>query len=352
MPPRSSRGRAGETGMETPHNRIVVSMSARARWRPLLHDACGATPPPGACPAVSTPPARGPPPPGPCVRAGASPTSGAGAPPSTRGLFCPTRTFRDHNKPWAHIHVRRGCGPPGYWRPAEWALPRAVCVASPPGALAPRMPLHHPHRRHGGRAGAFLLSDAAGGLPPSVRVRTRPTVRSASPSLPRGTRVRAHADALGPGVPAETVRRYPAAPGRRSAQAVTGRGAGVVEATRRVDRPAPVSVEAGAVGGGRWSPHRVSAGMDPKAVTPTPASRAARQAGRWPERPAATIDVQGRRPARRMACHRSPAHGGVGGQVTAGGTRPVSRLAAEASGNHCSGLQSRLSTSAEPCRAA
>jgi hypothetical protein len=50
------------------------------------------------------------------------------------------------------------------------------------------------------------MSDASTGVTPNVRVSTSQPVRPGRPSFHRGTRGRAHADALGPCVPAETVR--------------------------------------------------------------------------------------------------------------------------------------------------
>src|SRR5712691_4370844 len=151
-------------------------------------------------------------------------------------------------------------------------MPSAVFVSSQHCSIAHRMPLRHTHRRNGGLAGALLMSDAYVGLAPSVRLITSQTVRSGSPALHSVTRVRANAYALGPWVPAETVRRYHAADGRLSANAVTVSGVCVGEATTRLTRTSPLEVEVCSVVGGRWSQQRVSAGTDTNAVTPTQAS--------------------------------------------------------------------------------
>jgi hypothetical protein len=169
-------------------------------------------------------------------------------------------------------------------------------------------------------AGALLREAADVGRAPRGRVSTSHPVRSGSPSLRSVTRVRAHAYAIGPWVPSETVRRDPHEEARRCATAATVTGACVAGATTRVARPSPVSLEGCAVLSGRWSHQRVSAGMDTNDVTPTPLSTASRPSGRFPERPSATRDVQGSRPVLRMAYPLSTAHGGVVCTVTALGT--------------------------------
>ena len=189
------------------------------------------------------------------------------------------------------------CCHPGEGRTASWAMPRAVCVASHHCARAHRIPLPHTHRRHGVLAGALRLSYASVGRAPSVRVLTSHPVRSGSPSLPRVTRVRAHADASGPLVPSETVRRDQREGLRRCAKASTGSAGAAKGASTRLGRTGPLSVEVWSTVAGRWSPPRVSAGLDTKEGPPTQASSASRPSGLWPERPSATRDWHGRRPS-------------------------------------------------------
>src|SRR6266849_10229896 len=190
-------------------------------------------------------------------------------------------------------------------------MPSAVFVSSQPCSIAHRTPRSHTNRRHGVLAGAWLKEEAYGGLAPRVRLRTSHPVRSGSPSLLSVTRLRAHAYAIGPLVPSETVRRYQHEDARLCAKASTVTGACVAGATTRLARTSPLSVEVFAGVSGRWSQQRVSAGMDTKAVTPTHASRASRTSGLWPSRQSATIELKGRRFSRRMAGNSSTANCGL-----------------------------------------
>src|SRR5712691_6037282 len=161
-------------------------------------------------------------------------------------------------------------------------MPSAGFVSSKPCAIAHRTPLSHTNRRNGVLAGALLRESAYVGLAPRVRLITSHPVRSGSPSLLSVTRLRANAYAIGPLVPSETVRRYPHEDARRCAKASTVTGACVAGATTRLARPSPVYLEVFSVVSGRWSPQRVSAGMDTNDVTPTPLSTASRKAGLFP----------------------------------------------------------------------
>jgi len=202
--------------------------------------------------------------------------------PSGRGLFFPKRRFRCHRKTCATIVVNMGCCHPGEMRPASWAMPRAGFVSSQPCSMAHHIPLHHTNRRTGVLSGAWLLSEASGGLAPSVRLLPSHPVRSGSPSLPSVTRLRAHADAIGPLVPSATVRRYQREGRRRCATASTVSAGSANGASTPLGRPWPLDVEVLSKVAGRWSPPRVSAGRDTKEGTPTQASSAARPSGLWP----------------------------------------------------------------------
>jgi len=161
-------------------------------------------------------------------------------------------------------------------------MPRAVFVASKPCSIAHRTPLSHTNRCHGVLAGALLREYADVGLAPRVRLITSHPVRAGSPSLLRVTRVRANAYAIGPLVPSETVRRYQHEDVRLCAKASTVTGACVAGATTRLARTSPLSLEVFSVVSGRWSPQRVSAGMDTNDVTPTQLSTASRTSGLLP----------------------------------------------------------------------
>src|SRR5438132_11367130 len=160
--------------------------------------------------------------------------------------------------------------------------------------MAHRRPRHHTPRRNGGLAGAWRMEEAYVGLEPRGRWRPSHPVRLGSPSVPNVTRVRAHASALGPLVPSETIRRYQPEDARRGAQAATVSGVGGSGGHTPLARTAPLSVEGVSGGRGRWRHQRVSEGTATNAVPPTQASTASRQAGRLPESTTATRDVQGR----------------------------------------------------------
>ena len=201
-------------------------------------------------------------------------------------------------------------------------------------------------------AGAWRMEEAYVGLEPRGRWRPSHPVRLGSPSVPNVPRVRAHASALGPLVPSETIRRYQPEDARRGAQAATVSGVGGSGGHTPLARTAPLSVEGVSGGRGRWRHQRVSAGTATNAVPPTQASTASRQAGRLPESQSATRDVQGRRPSLRRARTLSAAHWGLGCKAASSGILPVCRRAASAARHHGGGRQSRLSTSAAPCREA
>src|SRR5205807_9867117 len=196
------------------------------------------------------------------------------------------------------------------------------------------------------------MEEAYVGLEPRGRWRPSHPVRLGSPSVPNVPRVRAHASALGPLVPSQTIRRYQPEDARRGAQAATVRGVGGSGGHTPLARTAPLSIEGGSRGRGRWRLQRVSAGTATNAVPPTQASTASRQAGRLPESPSATRDVQGRRPSLRRARTLSAAHWGLGGKAASSGILPLCRRSASAARHHGGGRQSRLSTSAAPCREA
>jgi len=148
--------------------------------------------------------------------------------------------------------------------------------------MAHRMPLHHTHRRNGVLSGALLMEEAYVGLEPRVRWSTSHPVRLGSPSLHHVTRVRAHAYAIGPVVPSETIRRYPHEDARLCAKAATVSGVCVSGGHTRLACTAPLSVEVFSVVRGRWSQQRVSAGTATNEVTPTQASTASRKSGLLP----------------------------------------------------------------------
>jgi hypothetical protein len=72
--------------------------------------------------------------------------------------------------------------------------------------MAQRTPLSHTKVRRGVLTGALLMEEASVGAAPRLRLITSQTVRAGRSSLQSVTRWRANAYAMGPLVPAETVR--------------------------------------------------------------------------------------------------------------------------------------------------
>ena len=138
----------------------------------------------------------------------------------------------------------------------------------------------------------------------------------------------------------------------RAAKAATVHGAWSAPPPTRFERQAPFSRDLLSVVRGAWSQQRVADETATHAVTPTHASTASRQAGLFPETPSATIDLHGTSPAWALPCNMAAASGGVVCQVASAGPGHLARLALASSAHHGSGLQSRLSTSAEPGREA
>src|SRR5262245_1775516 len=191
-------------------------------------------------------------------------------------------------------------------------MPSAVLAAATPGALAHRRPLHQTNRGQRGLRGALLTADPEDGCAPMGRFSPHPTVLRGWLSRPRGSGRVVQSAALGPLVPAATVRRYQPPWCRRLAHVSTALGSLARGDATGCVRLAPVAVH-GVVGiTGPYTHPRISAESDTQAMGCPSAAPASRQAGLGPSRPSATTSWNGRPPASRRTRNRATAHGGSG----------------------------------------